>query len=320
MSKRRINKQQSTRIASVQQSYHSEGEARPGRVLVRFGKHAEVEDEDGVLVHCALRPNLPPLVAGDRVLWEARAPGQGVVVSQFPRSSVLERAGLHNTVKPVAANLTQLLVVIAPMPLPSWALVDSYMALACMQGLSVCLVLNKVDLPCEDARHMLAHYQALGFKTLTLSRDTPLTPLEAVLKDEISVFVGQSGVGKSSLITRLLPHRPALETGEISERTGLGRHTTSHSRYFHLPHGGALVDSPGVREFSLTHLNFPALAGAFPEFKLNSCRFRNCNHEDAPGCAILDAIAQNSALSHRYPSFLALFARVEKGTPPRRNA
>lgn len=321
MSKRRINKQQSTRIDKIQQNYHlnkeNDADLADGLVITRFSRHVEIEDTQGKLMRCSIRPNLETLVAGDRVIWQNEGNNQGVVVSLHPRHSVLAKPGHTGLAKPVAANITQLIIVIAPKPEISWPLLDSYLVMAETLHLQAIILLNKTDLPCTALKErLLAEYQNLNYPLIFISKNTPdsLEPLKHILDQQVSVFVGQSGVGKSSLISSVLPHEQNISTGELSEISELGRHTTSNSRYYHLPSGGALIDSPGVREFSLWHVNATEIANAYKEFRpyLSQCKFRNCTHKDTPFCAIINAVQAGLIATKRYENFLKLCAQYSK--------
>ena len=318
MSKRRINKQQSARIEKIQQTYHENKENHDdladGLVITRYSRHVEVEDNEGKHIRCSIRPNLDTLVAGDRVIWQTEGTNQGVVVSLYPRGSILAKPTSVGLKKPVAANITQLIIVIAPKPEISWPLLDSYLVMAETLRLHAVILLNKTDLPCADIQdELLTNYRNLNYPIIFTNKNSPesFEQLKITLNHQISVFVGQSGVGKSSLISGILPHEPNIATGELSENSELGRHTTSNSRYYHLPSGGALIDSPGVREFSLWHIDASEIAQGYCEFKpyLSQCKFRNCTHKDTPGCAIIKAVSEGSITNKRYENFIKLRAQ-----------
>ncbi|QEY50302.1 small ribosomal subunit biogenesis GTPase RsgA [Legionella longbeachae] len=320
MSKRRISKQQSTRIEKIQQDYHqhkkSDAALIEGLVITRFSKHVEVEDNEGNHIRCSIRPNLETLVAGDKVIWQMEGKNQGVVVSLYPRSSLLAKPTSAGLKKPVAANITQLVIVIATKPETSWPLLDSYLVMAETLQLHAVILLNKTDLPCEPLKEQLfGHYDNLNYPILLMNQhsSTGLEQLKQVLNHQISVFVGQSGVGKSSLIARILPHEQNIATKELSEISELGQHTTSNSRYYHLPSGGALIDSPGVREFSLWHIDMSEIARGYIEFRpyLSQCKFRNCTHKDTPHCAIIHAVTKGLISTKRYENFIKLCAQYD---------
>lgn len=322
MSKRRINKQQSARIERRQQQYRHPNEAcadsftADGLVITRHGRHALIENQSGIRVHCAIRPNLESLVAGDRVVWASEGHNQGVVISHYPRQSILGRPDKHGQLRPVAANITQLVIVVAPKPTISWVLLDSYLVMAEYLNLQPCILLNKTDLACEQLREELQQYATLGYPLLFTSHtDKSDLSLQKMCDTHVSVFVGQSGVGKSSLIGRILPDQASkIQTAAISITSELGCHTTSNSRLYHIPTGGALIDSPGVREFGLWHMPATDIAKGYREFRpyLSNCKFRNCNHQNTPGCALLDAIKNNLISNNRYKNYVKISAQFAK--------
>ena len=316
MSKRRINKQQSARIEKIQQTYQEIKKTNPtdfadGLVITRFSRHVELEDDTGSIIRCAIRPNLDILVAGDRVIWQKQGNDQGVVVNIHPRTSILARPNRSGIKKPVAANITQMIIVIAAKPEISWPLLDSYLIMAEILDLHAIILLNKTDLACDALKQQLVTiYQPLKYPLLFCTKNSVehYEHLKKCLNHQISVFVGQSGVGKSSLIAGILPHEQNIATNEISENSELGRHTTSNSRYYHLPSGGALIDSPGVREFSLWEIDPSMIAQGYREFKpyLSQCKFRNCTHIATPHCGIIGALQDGFISSLRYENFIKL--------------
>ncbi|KLV09671.1 small ribosomal subunit biogenesis GTPase RsgA [Photobacterium ganghwense] len=289
--------------------------AREGLVITRFGQHADIEDpETGVIHRCNLRRSIQSLVSGDRVVWR---PGvetlqgiAGVVEAVHERSSMLTRPDYYDGVKAVAANVNQILIVSAVVPELSLNIIDRYLIAAETVGIEPLIVLNKVDLLDPEARHtveqMLALYQNIGYQVRMVSSTTGegLDSLNDDLKDHISIFAGQSGVGKSSLVNSLMPEVDA-EVGDISENSGLGQHTTTAARLYHFPHGGDLIDSPGVREFGLWHLEPEQVTNAFVEFRdfLGGCKFRDCKHGDDPGCLIRQAVEEGKISQERYDSY-----------------
>lgn len=320
MNKRRITKQQSTRIQKNQDAHQASMQTdgpshlnQNGLVITRFGRHAEIETTEKKRVHCSIRPNIDSIVAGDQIIWQKTGDDQGVIVSCCPRQSILGRPDSRGEYKPVAANITQLLIVVAPKPLISWSLLDSYLIMAELLKLNACIILNKVDLDCETIKkELLADYQPLGYQIVFTCQESNVgyDGLKLLLKDQTSVFVGQSGVGKSSLISQVLPHE-TISVGEISQGSELGCHTTSNSRLYHLPQGGKLIDSPGVRAFSLWKTSSQDVIYGFREFRqlANQCKFRNCTHVKTPGCAIFEAITSKKLSAKRYESLIKLMVR-----------
>ena len=317
MGKRRLNKQQSNRIKNQHKSYqelvdsaiNSNFPEQRGLIISRFGTTADVEDEDGTIMRCNLRQNLGDFVAGDHVIWKKIDRESGVILALCPRKSILGRPDKSGKLKPIAANLTQIMIIIAVKPEFSSTLIDSYFVIAESLHLKPVLVINKCDLKHKSLLNAVSVYKELNYSYIETSIKSKkgLSDLKASLNNHTSVFVGQSGVGKSSLISMLLPNE-SIATGEISKTTHLGRHTTTMSKFYHLDTGGSIIDSPGIREFGLWHMNHHEIARGFIEFKpyLSLCKFRDCKHQSEPGCAILAALNENKINKIRYQSYIKL--------------
>jgi ribosome biogenesis GTPase len=261
------------------------------------------------------RANLGEVVCGDHVVWQATGDNEAVVVALQPRSSALTRPGYGGREKAIAANITQLIVVLASRPEPTGYLLDQYLVAAETIGVSGLVCLNKADLLNAQEREAFHRrfgvYEAIGYPVIEISAKTEhgLDPLRQHLRDETSILVGQSGVGKSSLVNALIPRENVLEGG-LSDATGLGRHTTSAATLYRLESGGELIDSPGVRSFRLGQLDRKALELGFREFLpfLGHCRFHNCVHDAEPGCAIREAVEHGHISAQRLASFQHMIA------------
>nr|WP_202560450.1 small ribosomal subunit biogenesis GTPase RsgA [Alcanivorax sp. DP30] len=287
------------------------GDEQTGIITAHFGQQVQVESADGENRRCHFRATLEQLVVGDRVIWQPpKSEGLGVVVAIEPRDTVLKRPDPYGNLKPVAANVEQMLVVFAPLPTPSSTLLDRYLVAAELSDIPATLVLNKADLIDDELRpfinEMKAMYEHLNYPVLEVSahdRDG-LAPLHDILKGKISVFVGQSGVGKSSLVNAVLPEAE-LDVGDLSANSGLGQHTTVTARLFHLPTGGELIDSPGIREFGLWHISEDELLHGYRELSelAGHCKFRNCSHRNEPGCAFLEAAESGAISEERLDNF-----------------
>jgi len=334
MARRKLSKQQRERIARIQEGRREAaakraesalvgaepGEQREGRVVVRHGRNLVVRDAEGRSIHCQFRQNLGEIVCGDRVLWQPVEGGEGVVVALQPRTTTLSRPDFSGRDKPIAANITQLVVVLAPYPEPSGYLLDQYLVAAELIGVHGAICLNKADLldasGRADFRARFAHYEKIGYPLIQVSAKTEhgLDPLLALLQDNTSILVGQSGVGKSSLINTLLPS-PELEEGTLSDATGLGRHTTSAATLYQLESGGEIIDSPGVRSFRLGRLSREQLEDGFPELRAlrGRCRFSNCSHGQEPDCVVQEALQEGEI----HPDRLASFQHLAEGTAER---
>jgi ribosome biogenesis GTPase / thiamine phosphate phosphatase len=335
MSKRKLTRQQAWRIEKIQEERAKRaskrdaraqealavgelGPEREGLITAHFGTQVEVESDAGQRQRCHLRANLEGLVTGDRVVWCEGDP-TGVIVAQLDRDSVLSRPDPYGKLKPVAANIDQIILVIAPLPQPHGQLIDRYLVAAETVNIEPVILLNKTDLLDGDPGlqqqmdDLLAIYPTLGYRILhTCSLQGGLDELHAALRERVSVFVGQSGVGKSSLINALLPDAD-LRVGALSESTQKGIHTTTTAQLFHLALGGSLIDSPGIREFGLWHMSKGQVEQGFREFRslLGHCKFRDCQHEQEPNCAILGAAEAGEISDRRLESFRQIVASLE---------
>lgn len=337
MSGRKLTRQQRDRVTAQQTKridrlvvrddadFSQLGPEEEGVVITRFGSHIDVETADRQsILRCRLRTNLESPITGDRVVWRRQppraegAPATGVVVAVLPRRSELRRPDNYGKLKAVAANIDHAIVVFAALPQPSSLLLDRYLAAAEASNLAPVLLLNKCDLDsgpgADDVRRLSMLYQRVGYRVLHCSsrRADGMDDLREFLCGRVCVFVGQSGVGKSSLVNTLLPEAQLL-TREVSTTSGLGQHTTTSARLFHLPEyqgrtGGDLIDSPGVREFQLWHINETDLENAWIEFRPwhGQCRFRDCRHLKEPGCALRAAASRGDVSPERLDNFLKI--------------
>src|SRR3990167_8753981 len=316
MSKRKINKQQLSRIEKQQSSFRQkeifdDDLLSEGLVIARYSKHAEVEDKSGALIRCNIRPNIDSIVAGDHVIWQPEGNHQGIIVSRHNRKSSLGGPDSNGNIKPVAANITQIIIVIAPVPEVSWNLLDSYLIMADYLQINPFIVLNKTDLPSDEMqKNLLKIYEPLGYPILFTNIDiTEDKLLQKAFNNQVNVLVGQSGVGKSSIVAKILPDKAAeIATGDISKHVNLGRHITSRSIFYHLPNGGALIDSPGIREFSLWNISESDIAKGYREFLpyISQCKYRNCSHINTPGCAVINAVKNKIIHNQRYENYVKM--------------
>ncbi len=335
MAKRKLNRRQAWRVEKIQEERRKRaskkdasteailgsGELGPeqeGLVTAHFGTQIEVESIDRKRQRCHMRANLNSLVTGDRVVWCAGDP-IGVVVARLERESELLRPDPYGSLKPVAANIDQIIIVIAPLPEPHANLVDRYLVAAECVDIPPLILLNKSDLVDDDndsaIEQLLAPYPQLDYPVLRASctQDDGLNALHEVLSNRVSIFVGQSGVGKTSLVNRLLPDANA-RVGPLSEARGEGTHTTTTAELFHLQGGGSLIDSPGIREFGLWHMEREQVENGFREFQalLGHCKFRDCKHEQEPGCALLDAAENGQIRESRLKSYRYIVSTLQE--------
>ena len=294
-------------------------ENNPGRIIAHFGKRIVIEDAQGQEHRCSARRNLPPLVCGDEINWHYPDPKSCIIHELRPRRSLLARPDARGKQKIIAANIDQILIVCAPLPELNEGLLDRYLVAAALTEIKPVIVLNKTDLLDKKQRlhyqERLSIYQQLGYPIIYTSahEDEAFNQLSERLREQTSILVGQSGVGKSSLLNRLLPEVNA-RIGEVSDATGKGRHTTTTARLYHLPDSGALIDSPGIREFGLWNVSPKQLAQGFPEFveRKDECRFRDCQHRNEPGCAILEDVENEKISTSRHASYLRILASLEE--------
>ena len=284
-----------------------------GLVVAAFGKRYEVELEDNRRISCVTRGKKTDIASGDIVEIALTDHHEGVVENITPRKTLLYRSNAFKS-KLLAANVTQIVIVLATQPSFYEALLNRCLVAAEAAGIKVLIVLNKCDMPNPDATEKLAQYAQLGYQTIHLSATQNITPLLPFLRGEQSVMVGQSGMGKSTIINALLPHETA-RTQEFSAALDSGKHTTTATRLYHLDANSTLIDSPGLQEFGLHHISQFDLEQAFIEFRpyLGHCRFNNCRHLHEPDCAILNQL--NLAVSpNRLTQYQLLTEELHRNT------
>ena len=291
----------------------STGDTLPGLVIVNYGKNQLIEDAAGNIYRCVARRGLPQIVCGDEVEWQLTGADAGVIETTLPRRTVLLRVDGNKRHRPLAANIDQVVIEAALEPALDYYLIDKYIVAAELALADPLIIINKSDLLKPEERNrietLIDEYRSIGYTTLLTSalENTGIEAFADCLTDRTSILVGQSGVGKSSLIKRLLPDRD-IATGRLSAASGLGKHTTTSTTLYHLSHGGNLIDSPGVRDFHLGKVEGMDLSNGFREFQpwLEQCRFNDCRHLSEPGCAVSAAVAAGSILERRMESYRRL--------------
>jgi ribosome biogenesis GTPase / thiamine phosphate phosphatase len=286
-----------------------------GRVVAAFGNRLLVEDMHGARHPAFVGRRGLRLVCGDRVRWQqSEENGDVAVIEILPRDTVLTRPDSRGRVEVLAANIDQVVVVCAPEPPPEPFIIDRYLAAAEVMGAAAVVACNKSDLAGTEALRVLEEFHAVGYPVLRVSAmsGTGLEALQAHLAGRCSILVGQSGVGKSSLLNVLLPGKN-LATAQVSAATGEGRHRTTATTLHPLPGGGALLDSPGVRDFApalgdsrLTAVGFREIVAA-----AERCRFSDCRHMREPDCAVKADIEEGRISARRYESYRRLLRLTE---------
>ncbi len=308
----RIDKIQSERIKRAnkvaEDNQDLNTEIQTGLVITRYGQRLLVENNAGELVQCTARRNIALSVAGDQVIFQTTDNDQGVIIALLERDNILKRSN-----KLIAANIDELCLVVAIEPHYQFDLIDRYLIIAEKYSLPIRIIVNKIELSnnTKQLQNDFAMYKEIGYPVSYLSVKTKVgvEALKAQLDNKTQLFLGQSGVGKSSLINALIPTLN-LRINEISSKSKLGKHTTTNTTLYHIPSGGDLIDSPGVREFHLDTLSKQEISNGFKEFKpfVSQCKFRNCAHINEPNCGIKNALEVGDIHPKRYASYLMLIA------------
>lgn len=279
-------------------------------VIATYGRHLLVRDAQGNVQAARPMGRALAIVCGDRVRCEARA-GELLVAEVLPRTNLLRRSSLRGAGEPLAANITQLAVVIAPLPATDLFLLDRYLCAAECGGMAPLVVINKDDLPeFASLREALDPFIALGYRIVHANASQGhggVAALRAALPGHTTILVGQSGVGKSSLTRLLTDESHDIAIGGLM-REEEGRHTTTASRLYECAGGGRVIDSPGVRDFAPAIDDLDAGSLGFREVArlAGDCRFQDCRHMQEPGCAVREAVSSAAMDARRYESYRRL--------------
>ena len=286
---------------------------KQGLVVASYGKRYGVElidpsSQQTRSLSCVTRGKKTDLACGDIVNIKLTDTNEAVIESFNPRSTLLYRSNAYRS-KLLAANVTQMVIVLATTPSFYEELLNRCLIASEAAGVTPLILLNKCDVAAdkESAMQRLALYSTLGYQVLPLSAKTDISPLKPLLEGHTSVLVGQSGMGKSTITNALLPEL-GIRTQEVSMVLDSGKHTTTAAHLYHLNANSQLIDSPGLQEFGLNHLDIEALEHAFIEFRpyLGKCRFNNCRHIKEPDCALSQAVVDGSVSSERLKYYQAL--------------
>jgi len=293
------------------------GDAGSGVVLASYGRGVLVQSGDAML-RCALRGRKQRIVCGDRVRWSRALTSDGSSVDAVePRRNLIERIDSRGRPEAVAANVDRLAVVVAPEPAPDWFLADRYWAGAELKDIETLLIVNKSDLGLDSIQHELAVYRNAGLRCIEMTSRSAggVAELLSLLQGGATLLVGQSGVGKSSIVNALVP-TAAAQTAQLT-RDAEGRHTTTTARWYRLGRDTAIVDAPGVRDFAPPASLVRAAERGFVEIHARSpqCRFNDCRHMEEPGCAVRAAVLTGAIATRRYESYRRLCRLYEKLNP-----
>jgi ribosome biogenesis GTPase len=266
-------------------------------------------------LRCSLKSRHQRVVCGDRVAWIYQPANDGAAVETIePRRNLVERIDLRGRAEPVAANIDRLAIVVAPQPAVDWFLVDRYWAGAQLKDIPALLVVNKADLGLAAMGAEIDIYRSLGLECRETASHSGhgMEELHTALEGRVTLLVGQSGVGKSSLVNALVPEA-AAQTAQLT-RDAEGRHTTTTARRYQLNQGTAIIDAPGVRDFAPPASVVRAAERGFTEIHARSaqCRFNDCRHLEEPGCAVRAALLAGRIAPRRYESYRRLLRLYEK--------
>ena len=326
MAKRKLSKQQQRRIASKQEDkiqddklQLDESSTQTARIISHHGRQLYAETETGEKIKCKMRQNLGDLACGDYVLLQqalnATGESQNVVIAVKERTNLLVKTGFAGAVKPVAANIGQLVIVTSLRPKPNPYLIDRYLTSAENLPAKAAIVINKVDLLDDETKqiadNLTSLYQNIGYQVIctSIKNNIGIDELSEALSNTTSILVGLSGVGKSSLVKAILP-KEEIKIGETSASTGEGKHTTTVSALYHLKGNGIIIDSPGVRDFTPINKSQAEITHGFIDVRRfnGACKFANCSHQNEPECAMKEAVKKGELNEQRFNNYLRLVA------------
>jgi len=287
-------------------------------VIATFSRRMRLRLATGGEVDARIKGKRLRPVCGDRVVAHAiDDESDWLITAILERDNVLDRPNMRGKTEVLAANVELLLVVAAGSPEPDWFIVDRYLCAAENMGVAAAVIYNKADLDKDEAKlqSALRDYEQIDYPTVRCSAKTGsnLDEVQGIVLGKTGIIVGQSGVGKSSIINQLMGGEKQRTTA-ISDKTGEGRHTTVNSMMLTLPGGGEIIDSPGVRDYAPALQSAVQVIRGFREVEIagHCCRFANCRHLREPGCAVKAAVEDQKIGARRYESYRRLLALTEK--------
>ena len=286
-------------------------------VISHFGNEVLLGNASGDRFRARVSQGLPPLVCGDKVQWQENELNERLVTVLHQRHGVLTRSTQYADEKLIAANVDLAFIVVSHKPVFKTGLLDRYLAACELAEIDAVILFNKVDTcnseELDDYRKQLRVYEKISYSVLYISAKQHIgfDDIRHISHGETGVLVGQSGVGKSSILRALFPGLD-IKIGKISDKTNKGRHTTTYSELYTLDAESCLIDSPGIREFGLNTIEPVLLCTGFREFKpyLDRCRFRDCKHVNEPGCGVKQAVNDGEVSQARWDSYKSILATI----------
>ena len=288
-------------------------------VIASYGNQCKIEaDNNELLIAKSLKSIGKPL-CGDKVIYKKEKNNEFVITQILPRTSTLSRLNnLNPKPKQIASNIDQMIIVVSAHTTIKFGLIDRYIIAAEFSGFNPVIVVNKIDKISETElntiKNAMTLYTNIKINVFFISakKNNGIDSLLEITKDKTNIVVGQSGVGKSSIVNAILPNMPAV-TKEISDTTNKGKHTTTTAYLYSIPNNGKLIDSPGIREFGLWNIKKNELTKGFTEIQHASenCKFRNCLHQKEPACAVIAAVKDGVISKQRYESYLSIFDSLD---------
>jgi len=286
-------------------------------VISHFGNEILINNQQNQRIRAKVKQSLPALVCGDKIVWYKNELNEAIAIELLPRHGLLTRSTQHAAEKLIAANVDIAFIVMSHKPAFKTGLLDRYLAACELADIQISIIFNKTDSlsseKLEEFRFILEPYQDIGYPVHYISTKdmSGIESFKQTVRNKTGVLVGQSGVGKSSILRALFPAaNPKI--GDVSKKTNKGKHTTTYSELYTLDESSFLIDSPGIREFGLNIDDPYSLAQGFREFLpyLGQCQFRDCKHTTEPKCAIVQAVKADKITQQRWDNYKAILATL----------